>query len=73
MPHPFVIDGDRASNGQAHMVCPDAAGRLFLRRAIKGVGSPQTRRVEWVVAELDGVRAYFDGTTVVLTKRDLRP
>lgn len=28
--------------------------------------------VEWAVAELDGVRCYTDGETVLLTRQDLR-
>jgi hypothetical protein len=32
---------------------------------------PQPQHTEWAVAELDGVRAYTDGATVVLTRQDM--
>lgn len=36
--------------------------------------SPRTpENVEWAVAELDGVRAYVDGSNVILSKMDLMP
>lgn len=42
--------------------------------AIAGlVPLPNVQRVEWAVAELDGVRAYCMGTDVILTKQDLSP
>lgn len=53
---------------------------LFKRRAIKGVGGPieNQRAVNWLVAELDGVRCYIDAEAngpvkIVLTKKDLYP
>lgn len=78
-PAPFEIvdagDSRVASNGQAtlQLHVPEG-GRLFRRRAVKlnkatGVQS----RVEWAVAELDGVRVYFDSINVVVTRRDLMP
>ncbi len=74
---PFEIvqqDGHQvATNGSAEMVLADEGGRLFRRRAIKNVGTDQAHPVEWAVAELDGVRAYFDGRTVVLSRKDLWP
>jgi hypothetical protein len=103
-----------ASNGAA--IISVRGGRVFLRRAIKGVGMgpgavdrirpklnelsgelmarpempPEELRerlaalaglahveppehVEWAVAELDGVRAYFDGVSVILTREDMKP
>lgn len=78
-PAPFEIvpagDAMVASNGTATVQIKVAeGGRLFRRRAVKinkSVGTQST--VEWAVAELDGVRAYFDGTNVVVTRRDLAP
>ncbi len=76
-PTPFEIvhkDGAQiASNGAASLSLLDAGGRVFKRRAVKGVGTEQARRVEWAVAELNGVRVYFDGTHVVVTTQDLTP
>ena len=31
----------------------------------------EPRNIEWVVAELGGVRVYFDGSNVVVTRQDL--
>jgi hypothetical protein len=76
MPAPFEItqaDGTQiASNGAASLTLLDA-GRVFRRRAVKGVGTEQARTVEWAVAELDGIYVYFDGTHVVVTRQDLTP
>jgi len=33
----------------------------------------QPEPVEWAVAEVDGVRVYFDGANVVVTRADLKP
>lgn len=33
----------------------------------------QAANVEWVVAELNGVRVYYDGRDVIVTTRDLQP
>lgn len=62
-----------ATNGQATLSLLDVGGRVFRRRAVKGVGGANPRQVEWVVAELDGVRVYFDGTHVVVSRQDLMP
>lgn len=34
---------------------------------------PTSTQVEWAVAELNGVRVYFDGRDVVVTTRDMQP
>jgi hypothetical protein len=75
IPFDIVQQADRrvASNGRATLSLLDAGGQVFRRRAVKGAGTPDARRVEWVVAELDGVRVYFDGTHVVVSKQDLTP
>lgn len=31
------------------------------------------KNIEWAVAEVDGVRVYFDGTNVVVTRQDINP
>jgi len=119
-PAPFEITeapgGARvASNATATLTVLDADGRLFRRRAVKGmVTKPcaeaalpminqlagdllasldmpshvvaqrlaqirdaiqphEPTRVEWAVAELDGVRTYFDGVNVIVTRQDLKP
>jgi len=48
-------------------------GRMFKRRAVKGVGSEGAEEVCWLVAELDGVKLYQNGTHIVLTKQDMNP
>lgn len=74
---PFEITRDEhavtASNGSNTLRLLDADGRVFRRRAVKGVGGGQIVQVEWAVAELAGVRVYFDGQTVVVTRRDIQP
>lgn len=49
----------------------EAVARLLAIAGLVPVAEPQ--RVEWLVAELDGVRAYTDGRNVVVTKQDLMP
>lgn len=48
-------------------------GRMFKRRAIKGVGTDAAQEVCWLVAELDGVRVYQQGRHIVVTKQDMNP
>ena len=67
------ITGD---NGFVRISLLDAEsydGRVFKRRAIKGVGGGSPRSVCWLVAELDGVRIYVDGGQIIMTTRDLYP
>lgn len=75
-PAPFEISSEGgvqiATNGIASVALLDA-GRVFRRRAVKGAGTEQARRVEWAVAELNGVFVYFDGAHVVVTTQDLTP
>lgn len=78
-PAPFEIveagESRVASNGAATLqIHAPEGGRVFRRRAVKlNRGTGQQARVEWAVAELDGVRVYFDGVNVVVTRRDLMP
>lgn len=70
-PHP---DGGRtATNGAASITLLDPDGLIFRRRAIKLVGTAQAEQVEWAVAELHGVRVYFNGVDVLVTTRDMQP
>ena len=48
-------------------------GRMFKRRAIKGAGSENAEEVCWLVAEIDGVRLYQNGSHIVLTKQEMNP
>lgn len=76
-PTPFEITtlpngGLVGSNGLQRLQAEPGA-KLFRRRAVKRPGTEAAENVEWVVGELDGVRAYFNGTDVVLTRADLYP
>lgn len=62
-----------ATNGAQTLTLLELGGKVFRRRAVKGVGTGQARRIEWIVAELDGVRVYFDGQHVVVSHQDLMP
>lgn len=43
-------------------------------RAIADAVQPEPpKNVEWAVAEVDGLRVYFDGCDVVVTRADLTP
>lgn len=48
-------------------------GKMFWRRAYKGVGSGNAKEIRWLVAEIDGVRLYCDGEKFLLTKEDKYP
>lgn len=53
------------------MPAQEAVGRLLAMAGTVPVAAP--RRVEWVVAELKGVRVYSDGATVIVTEKELTP
>lgn len=76
-PAPFELtrrdQAQIATNGVASLTVLDESGQVFRRRAVKGAGTEQSRRVEWAVAELNGVRVYFDGLNVLVTTLDLQP
>lgn len=78
MAQPFEITaspagGKIATNGSVLISLPEADGRLFRRRAVKNAGTEAMQSVEWAVAELDGVRVYVDGQSVIVTRADLSP
>lgn len=51
------------------MPAEELCARLLALAAVARPVDPQ--RIEWVVAELDGVRVYSDGADVIVTDRDL--
>ena len=75
----FVHEITRDSNG--HQIGSDGtvtvsligSGKMFKRRAVKGVGSESAQEVSWLVAELNGVRVYQNGLNVVVTTEELNP
>ena len=48
-------------------------GRMFKRRAVKGVGSGDSQQICWLVAELDGVYVYQHGNSVIVMAQDILP
>lgn len=74
--HEITIDADghrHGSDGAITVSLMESDGRLFKRRAIKGVGTELAEEVCWLVAELDGVRVYQQGLNIVVTRKDLNP
>lgn len=58
------------------LAAPDMPARAAVDRLLAIAGTVPTaepQRVEWAVAEIDGVRVYVDGPNVVVTTRDLMP
>lgn len=51
------------------MPAADLAGRLAALACMAAPQEPQ--RVEWCVAQLEGVRVYTDGESIVVTTEDL--
>lgn len=67
LPQLNELAGELVSNPD--MDAREAVARLL---AIAGtVPTSEPQRMEWVVAELDGVRVYVDGSTVIVTREDL--
>ncbi len=66
-------------DGTAHAVTEDITatvldgGKAFMRRAIKMHKDGRIEHINWLVLELNGIRAYFNGTNVIMSKQDLRP
>ncbi len=56
---------------QLDMPPDQLAERLAQIAALATPAAPQP--VEWAVAELDGVRVYVDGQTVIVTREELTP
>ena len=48
-------------------------GRMFKRRAVKGVGTEGAQEVCWLVCEMDGVSVYQQGNNIVVTRKDMNP
>ena len=74
--HEITIDaaGHRhGTDGRITVTLMAEGGRLFKRRAVKGVGSGESSEVCWLVAELDGVRVYQSGRHVIVTRDDINP
>lgn len=72
-----IADGENGSkhgtDGTVNVSLLDAGGKMFKRRAIKQVGTPEVYEECWLVTELNGVRVYQSGNHVVVTTQDLYP
>ena len=67
LPHLNALAGELLANSA--MPPLEVAARLHaLQLACK---PPEFQNTEWAFAELDGVRVYVDGSTVVVTRQDL--
>jgi hypothetical protein len=53
------------------MPAEELVGRLLALAGHVPISDP--KRIEWAVAELNGVRVYTDGAAIVVTKQDLMP
>jgi hypothetical protein len=62
-------DGTR----QVVLLDATAGARMFKRRAIRNLMGAHPERIEWCVTELNGVKVYVSGNSVVITTRDLQP
>ena len=74
--HEITVDaaGHRiGTDGRITVTLMAEGGRLFKRRAVKGVGSGESSEVCWLVAELDGVRVYQQGDHVIVTREEMYP
>lgn len=61
------------TDGEITVSLLDADGRMFKRRAVKGVGGDAQTEECWLVAELAGVRVYQQGKSIVVTTKDMYP
>jgi len=66
-------------DGTAHAVTKDITatvldgGKAFMRRAIKMHKDGRIESVNWLVLELNGTRAYINGTNIIMSNQDLNP
>jgi hypothetical protein len=68
------LDGSRhGTDGLRTVSLLEPEGRMFKRRAVKGIGTDSPQEVCWLVTELNGVRVYQHGDHIVVTTKDLHP
>ncbi len=76
------FDIDRSENGLVHAtndamaihVHTEGSSKVFHRVGIqKNLKMGGTNKIKWLVCEIDGVRLYVNGDTLILTKKDLYP
>lgn len=73
--HEVTIDkhGNQVGTDGQITVSLIGEGRMFKRRAVKGVGSESAHEVCWLVCEMDGVRVFQQGTSIIVTREDMNP
>lgn len=74
--HEITVDahGNRhGTDGTITVSLLGSKGRMFKRRAVKGLGVGEAQEVCWLVAELNGVRVYQEGAHVIVTTQDMNP
>ena len=73
--HEITVDAEGHQHGTDGTVTVSLldSGRMFKRRAVKGVGSGESSEICWLVTELNGVRIYQEGLNVIVTTKDLNP
>ena len=57
-------------------VIPQAGdeGKAFIRNGIRLIAPEGVEsHIRWLVGELNGVRVYTDGSSIILTTKDLKP
>lgn len=74
MTHEIITDetGTHGTDGIV-TVTLQGEGRMFKRRAIKAAGTESAYEASFLVAELNGVRVYQSGNSVIVTTEDLYP
>lgn len=61
------------TDGAIRVTALDPEAKMFKRRAVKAVGTPDASEECWLVTELNGVHVYQSGSDIVVTTRNLYP
>ena len=70
----IINEDDRAHAVTEDITATVLGGKAFMRRAIKKhLKTGETEQINWLVCELNGVRAYFNGKNMIMTTQDLNP
>ena len=69
------VDGTKHAISSMHQVTvlPDGETRVFNRNGLVNALGSETNHVRWLVAVLDDVRVYINGSRIIVTKQDLYP
>ena len=77
-PHAEVTkeeDGTLIATSEMHQltILPDGPSSIVNRNGLKRALGPDVQHVRWLRGELNGVKVYVNGSTIVMTTRDLYP